>query len=236
MAIENLKAKGMSLVSTMIGLLMGMVCILAIMAMFKVLARNSSDSGISARAEGAISTGMVAAQMEMQKTGFGLESSSNSCLGTSTKGPNGQVNTDLVLLSNATLAGATLSGTAATIGSGTIWGNAVVTHWRDGPTDFCAAFLSANSGLSMLGPVECVNASSYATATWTQSKLIPDGVVTSYPSPHTESNFFSAQKVASCAPYGKVAKTSGVLLSFAVGNSVAGTHTKASICLPNICK
>ena len=237
--------KGSTLISTMVGLSLGMVSILAMLALMKTLTKTNVNVSIASKSNGAIASGILAAQLRVQTAGYGIESTTASCLGSS-DGPSGAANTDFIIASGASLTNTTLSGTLSSIGAaGTAaaMGNAIVWHFNDG-TSQCEGLLAVNGGLQQIGPVACTDATSWNSLAWsTTSSFIPSSAITSYPAdPYdtnnafSQSNFFKAAKSTSCAPFGVSTGIATLQVRLGVNNSFSGSSNIANICLPNICK
>lgn len=223
-------AGGSTLVSLMVGLAMGIICILSLLAIFQTMVRTNAASSTAARSEGAIATGMLAAQIAIQEAGFGVEAAS---------APAGAADIDFVVVASAALNGQTMAGIQMPIGSA---GNAVIWHTHSGVVDTCSALLStgdaSGGGLSLLGPANCTDARDWGGANiWAASAVLipekPEKLITAYPSGFSQASFFQTYRGAYCAPFGRMAPASAVAVSFGAG-SVQDRSTLAEICLPNI--
>lgn len=236
-------SSGSSLMSTMVGLALGMIGILAMLSVFQTMAKANAGAGASATADGSIASGMLGAQIDIQKAGFGIESTTNSCLGSSTAGPSGTGNTDLVLISGAQLSGSgVMTGSEQTITGTPIAGNAVVWHWIENGNEQCQGLLATAGGLLTLAPVACDSAHEWSSLAWTSAPLIETGTISSFPAdpndtsnPFSQSGFFKATSSA-CSPFGKASGSTSARVSFAAGNRFTGGASIASVCIPNICK
>ena len=135
------RQRGLSLISTMVGLTLGLVSVLAMLTVYLTQVRQiegtSTEPGVRARSamDGQLALGLLSLQFDMQQAGFGIEDAA--------------VGTDLVSANNA---------------GGQI--NAVGWRWRDDPTDpssvvSCSAMryvATANAGLANeTGRLEVLN-------------------------------------------------------------------------------
>ncbi len=227
--------RGATLISTMIGLLLGLLAVLSVMTLYKTQVNQTLQTRINTSIDAQVASALLVTQLEMQQAGFGVESASNSCLGLTAAGPSGTANTDLVLLSAATLTGTTLAGTVQSIGAvgqAAVTGNAMV--WRSvdaGSASRCSGLIAMQGGLKLLPRVTCTNASAWAGATWTPAQdVIPADTL-----PLDKAMVFSA-RMTSCAPFGRIATSPGLELTTTVGQSMNNITSGAISCIPNICR
>jgi hypothetical protein len=229
---------GFTLISMLVGLVIGILSIASMLVMYRVLIGTAYQVKTKAMTDGELATSSVASQEQLQQAGFGV---TGAALGT-----------DLVLLSNAALAGGKLSGTAATSYGSTLTGNAVI--WGYNPTGASATFNAASyvceglivtsSGLQWLSPVSCSNAAQWQSLSW----QAPNQLASSGRSIGTTSNFVMAP--ATCWPYGQTTAISSVQVSYflqpqssAASSAPASASTASSaqfdaipvfsVCLPN---
>ena len=109
--------------------------------------------------------------------------------------PGGRLNTDLVLLSNATFQTGRLSGNAQVIGGASSAGNALV--WAtaiDGAVQCRALVATTAQGLQLLGPKSCANAAAAAGSDW--------GPAVSLAPADAASSLGFSVRTASCWPFG----------------------------------
>lgn len=225
------RQRGLSLMSTMVGLLLAIFSVLAVMALFRTLVLNTVDAKDNAAQDTVVSSGMLTAQMEIQKAGFGIESTTSNCANSTDSTPSASVNTDLILIADATLTGATLAGTQQTISASNATGNALIWRWFDSGQSYCAGLLASGGGLLSLRPSSCTSATNWASTNWTSANLIPQGRLAG------EKSFqFLEVKTATCWPFGKSASVSGVSMIMQAGNSSVGVTSSHTVCLPNICR
>lgn len=227
---------GATLISTMVGLMLGLMASVAVLMAYRTIALQSGAANGASLRTALGSTALFAAQADLQRAGFGVESSSSNCAGSAQSSASGTANTDFVLLSGASLSAAgALTGTATTIAAagGTLQtGNALIWHWLEGSTHRCAGLVAGSStagGLKTLRPVNCTAATAWSTTTWTGADYIPAGQFTG-----SSALQFSAIRSTSCWPYGKgpaSGATPGLLVTLSVG-----TGSVYTLCLPNICK
>lgn len=251
------RGRGVSLISMLVGLVLGLIAVLSMMSVYKGLVFRGTSIRVNAKQDTQVGTGLIAAHLDIQKVGYGVEANP-SCVGASL-GPSGAANTDLVLISSPVLAtplpatSSRLSGTAQTIGAvaaGAVTGSAVVWHWveTDG-ANRCSGLVATNGGLVRLAPMNCTNATQWNTLTWTMDSLIeagslPGAIVAAAATASTPIQFaspdkavvFGAQRVASCTPFGAGVGLSALQLTITAGNSTSNLTSQATLCLPNLCQ
>lgn len=225
------RQRGLSLLSTLVGLVLGVVSALAVMALFRTVIQISVGAKDNAAQDSVVSSGLLTAQIEMQKAGYGIESAVSNCAGVAYSSPSASINTDLVLLSSASLSNGTLSGTPQTLSAVAAQGNAMVWRWMESGVSYCAGMLASGGGLRSLRPTGCTAATDWAATTWTAVDLIPQGRLTD-----DKSFQFTEVKTASCWPFAKSSLVSGVSLLMGAGNSSTGLTTSQTVCLPNMCR
>ena len=239
--MSRLMQRGATLISTMIGLLLGLFAVLSVMTLYKTQVNQTFQTRTNTSIDGQVAAALMTTQLEVQRAGFGVEVvaavspavTADSCLGPATAGPSGRANTDVVLLSGATLTGNTLAGTAQTIGTTAATGNAVV--WRSvdaSAASTCSGLIAVGGGLKLLPSVTC-DATSWASRTWTaasvQDVVLPDTLSAG------KAMAFSA-KMASCTPYGRGTSSTVLQLTTSVGQSTDGITSSVVSCIPNICQ
>ncbi|MBE1161861.1 PilW family protein [Dyella acidiphila] len=240
-------ASGFTLISMLIGLVIGLLSIAAMLVLYQTLISTSHQVNAQARIDGQLATSSLASQQQLQQAGFGVASAA--------------AGTDLIVLSDAALMGGKLSGTAVTSYAATVSGNAVI--WGYNPTGASAAsdpsayvceglVITGNSatsssdldstGLTWLAPVSCGNAAQWQSLTWQAHQLASTRSI------GTASNFQLAP--ATCWPYGQTTAISSLQVSYylkaqstAAASGVASASTAASaqfdaipvfsVCLPN---
>lgn len=231
------RCRGMSLISLMVGLFIGLFSLLSMVNLYKVQAKQTVQTKSTNRIDGQISLGLVVAQMEMQKAGFGVEADTDSCEGASTPGRAGTVNRDFVMLSGAAISEAgVLTGTGVTINpaAGTLAaGNALVWRWNDGTNNQCSGIVSQGGGLKLLQEVVCSDATQWGTLTWAAAKIKD---VVSAGTLNADKKFGFSAQMASCAPYGRSAPAEVLLVTTTVGQSMNAVTVTNDVCIPNICK
>ena len=212
-----------------------------------------------AKQDSQISNALIAAQLDIQKAGYGVEAASNSCLGATTPGPSAKANTHLVLISSAALAtplpaaSSTLSGTGETIGASgatAVTGSALVWHWvqpgdsGNPDANLCSGLVvvpkdpqnpALGTGLVRLAGTNCTVPSNggtpwWSTQTWSMETLIEPGSL-----PSGKAITFSAER-GSCVPFGAGTPTSAVLVTITGDNSTGALTSSTTLCLPNICQ
>lgn len=255
------RQRGASLISMLVGLVLGLIAIVSMMSVYKVLVFRGTDLRTNAKQDAQVSTALIAVNLDIQKAGYGVEATP-SCVGTTIQGPAAAANTDLVIVTNATLsapltASSTLAGTAQTITSADTAGSAVIWHWVD-PTlgSRCTGLVATQGtfsprkggGLIRLAPMACTNATQWNSLTWAIDHLIADNTLPpeiaavaatstapAIPATDNKAVTFSARR-GSCTPFGAGAATPATVLTVAAGNSTMNLESSTTLCLPNICQ
>ena len=259
----NMRARhqlGVSLISTMVGLLMGMVAIVGVMSVYKVLIYRGGDIRMAAKQEAQVQASMMTVQMDILSAGYGVEADTNSCLGVGKPGPSASANKDLILIANASLpdsdhgndeGGGDKHGrshslgnhaTHQTIGNSAVAGNALVWHTKIGGVERCAGLIATDGGLFKLtSRTNCSDATDWDQLAWTTESLIAKNTLkektTSAGAAVDDAVSINVRKVASCSPFGSIPVTSAVAVVLSMGHSMAtDARATATICLPNICQ
>lgn len=68
---------GTTLISLLIGLLIAMLCIIAVLSSYRTIVKTGVESRVAATHDTQLQTGLTTAQMFLQNAGFGLEGSRN---------------------------------------------------------------------------------------------------------------------------------------------------------------
>lgn len=68
---------GTTLISLLIGLLIAMLCIIAVLSAYRTIVKNGVESRVAATHDAQLQTGLTTAQIFLQNAGFGLDSSNN---------------------------------------------------------------------------------------------------------------------------------------------------------------
>ena len=201
------KVAGYTLISMLVGLLIGVITVGSMLMLYRSLVIVAKDVNLQTARDGEAVAGALGAQLELQQAGFGVD-------GTTAK--------DLVLLSGAkldNLAQGKLTGTAATSYGSAVRGNAVI--WGFNPSGAsanpdpsayrCEGLLldtsnAQTSQLYELKPVACQNAAAWATLSWDAYPLTPAGDV------RTSGQFEVVR--GSCWPFGHSTPVSAVQLNY----------------------
>lgn len=235
---------GASLISLMIGLLLGLIAILGSATVYRTLVHKSVDMKTRAKQDFLVNAALLTTDLDLSKAGYGVEHSSASCLG-ATPGPSGTANTDLIVLTNAVLttpasASSRLSGSAATIaaaGAAAVTGNALIWHYLEATAHQCAGLVATQGGLVRLAPMSCTSAADWATLSWTLQALIEYNTLPAASGTIADKAVvFGASKSASCAPFNASAGRPAVTVSVTAGSSAANLSSSQTLCLPNICQ
>ena len=221
---------GLSMISLMVGLMLGLLSTVAAMALFRTVVQNAVGAQDNLAQDTVVSSAMLTAQLEVQKAGYGIEDVTDNCAATATSSPSGTTNVDLRMFTGATLSGSRVSGTDVTIAAAQRNGNALLWRWREAGADRCAGLVAADGGLQFLQRANCPGLASANTIDWTVTPLIPAGRLDG-----PAAVAFSA-RADMCWPYGKGVPARGVVLTLTAGNSSAALQTAYTLCLPNICR
>ena len=76
--------KGSTIVSLMVGLVISMLCLIALLTLFKAIVTTSVDSQQNAQQDSQLFNGLTLAQMLAQNAGFGFSSGTNVLITSST--------------------------------------------------------------------------------------------------------------------------------------------------------
>lgn len=222
---------GLSMISLMVGLMLGLLSTVAAMALFRSVVQNAVGAQDSLAQDTVVSSAMLTAQLEIQRAGYGIGDVNNNCAASAEFGPAGAANADLRLLSGASLSGARVDGTGVTIAAAEREGNALLWQWRNEVgVDQCGGLLSVDGGLQLLQRADCAGLVNLAAINWTVTPLIPASRLAG-----VDEVVFAARGEL-CWPYQKAAPVTGVVMRMSAGNSSAALQTAYSICLPNICR
>ena len=240
--------RGATLISTMIGLLLGLFAVLSVMLLYKTQVSQAVTTRANTSLDGQVASALMVTQLEVQRAGFGLEAAS-SCLditgppAVQVAGPSGTANIDVVLLSGATLINAKLAGTALTIppasasaSASAVSGNAVI--WRSvnaAAVSQCAGLIAVGGGLKLLPTVACADATAWASRTWTETS-VQDVDSAGTLSKARKAMTFSAGMMTSCAPFGRSTAAPGLELTTTAGQSMDNITSSVTSCIPNICR
>ncbi|GGA03230.1 hypothetical protein [Dyella caseinilytica] len=240
------RSGGFTLISMLVGLVIGVLSIAAMLVLYRSLITAAQQINTQAANDGQIATSSLVSQQQLQQAGFGISSAAPG--------------TDLVVLTGAALAKGQLSGTAAASYGATVTGNAVI--WGYNPTGIsgtpnpsgylCEGLIVTNSVingvsrsvLQWLSPVGCSNAAQWQSVNWQGNQLasIPTASI------GTSLNFQVTP--ATCWPYGQTTAISSLQVSYyqypqtgttaptpASGSTASTAQFEAipfySICLPN---
>ena len=194
----------------MVGLLLGLMSVLAAVSLFRLQAQQSViTQSISSTLE-AQSIGLQVAELSVQQAGFGIEDIDNK--------PSGTANAHFMLLSGVSLltsassavsfAGATLQ----TINETTpVSGKAVLWQWRDPNSGnlLCAGMIGTNNGFYLLADTAC--SGNLQSQSWPAANR--RAIVSPSDMPLTFT--FTAQR-GSCSPYSQGATAAALLLALRI--------------------
>lgn len=199
---------GLSLISLMVGLTISMLVILATLSTYKATVGITVGAGQDARLNGQLTSGVLAAQINLQSAGFGIEAPAYG--------------TNLVVLTGAAF------GNGNTLGSGSTAaeGNAVVWDWDTdppgGPRKCGLLIHPLGGGLQYATAANCSQAGDWNTITWSTPVVLvenaPDVSIT------TQSG--------ACSPFGTGSSIGNLSVRIKTTNSNAVTAFH-SVCLGN---
>ena len=153
------KCRGMSLISTLVGMVIAMNAVTGMMVAYKNTLSVVIPATRNAESDGQRVLGLLRANKVLQAAGFGITAPAYAI--------------DVVVLSGATLTGSTLSGTSQ-FGSTTV-GNAIVWAVDTGGGYTCEGLLAGISGgLLRLLPVSCSSATQWGALNWAIETIVDD--------------------------------------------------------------
>ena len=192
------KHKGISLISTLVGMVIAMIAVTAVMASYQNTLATIVPATQNAQTDGQRVAGLLRANKLLQGAGYGITAAT--------------FGSDIVILSVATLSGSTLSGTSQT-GSSAV-GNAVVWGMDTGAGYTCEGlYADSLGGLQRLVSVSCTAATQFGSLTWTAETMVDD----------TRTHTITATSEP-CNPYGVAEGTDGA----AVGDRTVTMSTTMS--------
>jgi len=210
---------GVSLVSLMIGLLLGLMSVLAAVSLFRTQTQQARTSQSMAKTLEAQTLSLQVAELEIQRAGFGLEDSDGHVAGTP--------NIDFVLLS-ASRPGSTqgssaqsLSGTRQTISATVSSGNAVLWRWRNPENGayLCAGLIGYDGGLQALTDTACTQSSDLASQAW------PSTALRSIAANTTRLSVDFKVQSGDCSPYGHSSASASLFVTLTVTPDVTATDS-----------
>jgi Tfp pilus assembly protein PilV len=219
---------GVTLISLMVGLLISLVAVLGLMSIYHNSLQVTTSATKSALNDSQLAGLLLRSAAAVQDAGYGISSAAFGTQAVAISGAalsaGGSAVTDATATSS-TIASATLSGTSAAVGTSV---NAVVWATLTGANTQCAGFYAPTTGgLTYLEPVNCTDATQFATLSWT-SKPIASPPVANSAHPIT---FTFAQQT--CSPYGITNTTASYSLTLATQNSL-GVAVSSVQCLMNL--
>lgn len=229
--------RGFTLVSMMVGLLIGVICIAAMLVLYRMLVTTSYDVRQRAGIDAQLATSSLVAQQQLQQAGFGINQA--------------VAGTDVIVLQHVSVTAAgKMSGEPASAYSSAVTGNAIL--WGYNPTGAagtldpaaytCEGLFVDGNDLLRLSPVACTAPTEWHELTWRRTALVDPGVV-------GDASTFRLEP-ARCWPFGQTDAVNSLLVSYYLskeGADAAGlpapTSTAASapfnaipvfsVCLPN---
>ncbi|NKF21176.1 PilW family protein [Solimonas marina] len=211
---------GVTMISLLTGMAISMIGIVSMLSLYKNLIYQTVASAQRSGHDGEIAAGLLTAQIELQGAGYGVATASGAA----------KSNTDFIVVSGATLdAQLKLHGTALTIGSSAVSGNAIV--WGDNPTLSayrCNALIVSDGGLTLLRATSgCAAATDWASAQWQRrADLVSSGALDQADTTFSVSH-------GSCAPFGKGLPLPALILTMRAHGVDAGYPTGAALCITN---
>ena len=232
---------GVTLISTLVGLLLGLFAALSIMSIFKTQAKAVIQHRTTSALDGQVATALLVTELEMQRAGWGVEAAAGSSCLNAAAGPSGTANTDFVVVAGVTAdndfsAVNWADGTAQAIGaSGTaaVNGNAVFWRWvNDANVSTCSGLLSISGGLYQLTDKACGDATDW-DGTWSLDNLTP---LVHRNTLNADQAVSFAVRRTTCTPYGRMTAGNGVQVTVSAGQSTNDLSSSVTSCIPNICQ
>ncbi|KAA8733284.1 hypothetical protein F4V57_08645 [Acinetobacter qingfengensis] len=210
------KQKGVTLTSLLIGLLIAMLCILAVLSLYRTVVHTGVDSRKAATHDTQLQSALTTVQMLLQNAGFGLDPSGS------------HVNIGTISFKNSS--NVDVSTTAL------VWKNA---GSSDGTSITCHGIADiAGSGerqLVLLSGSNCTSTSNLSAASWTQESIL--ATLSDFSSDSTNPvQVTFAKSNASCTPYGAGSVDTSVLHPNVTISATTSTKqtVNISVCLLNI--
>jgi Tfp pilus assembly protein PilW len=205
------RATGFTLISLLVGVLIGALCIAAMLVLYRTLVGTSGDVIRQANIDGQIATGSLVVQQQLQQAGFGVT------------GP--MPGKDVVVLSNATMANGKVKGDPAGSYNTMVAGNAVVWGYNpsgalktfDATAYMCEGVMATSDGLLWLTPQTCSGADQWQGLTWKWTLLATAKSVGNVSS-------FQASP-ATCWPYGQTTAVSTLQVSYFLEPQIASSSS-----------
>lgn len=207
--MRHTRQSGITLISLMVGLTISMIVVLAMLATYKTTVAIAVDAGEGAKLNGQISTGVLAAEINLQSAGFGADDPAYG--------------TNLVVLTSAAFGDtrALSQGSSAAAGGS---GNAVV--WDSATTPGgarqCGLLIHPASGGLLYSTASCSAASGWNTINWPSPTVLIQDIATVRISTTT----------GECHPFG-ISATTGHLSAVIETTNSNGITTTHSVCLGN---
>lgn len=193
--------KGTTILSLMIGLLISMLCLTALLALFRAVIWNSAEAQQNSQSDTQLLSGLTVIPNYAQNAGYGLSSAGAN--------PN---------ISQVTVT----SGNSATYASAKVGTNAVVWRYKEGTTVTCQGIVTiedTTNNKTSIALVKLVDTTrcpetdaltSISTTTWTQDRVL--ATVSGTPT----TSFTVAD--ATCSPYGASTAAAHKKLTVTVGS------------------
>lgn len=206
------RQQGLSLVELMVGMVISLITALAMLSVYKTVAKVTAESKLGGNIDGQIAVGLLTADKTLQSAGY---------KGGDTAATTSVYSSDLLLIQNATLAGSTLTGTAygtpptttAVIGNALIWQvNSSGTYELQG------IYAPTTGGLIMIKSSTAVTtspsaiSSSWSGAAWTSQPLVtaPSTTIPSAMNAGLSTISISyTGATTKCQPFGSTSNTTG---------------------------
>lgn len=230
--------RGITLLNLLIGMVVSSIGVLAMLSLYKGMAEHSAISINDATQDGQQTLGILAAQMELQRAGFGINNPIAIDLDATTN------KADLIILKKASLELKSANSssyyaittaqdknivvsksqidTAKTNGTPLNLTNfAIIWGYTQGP-DFlassytCAGLIAQDYGLTLLRPKDdspdCLHASDFSSVHWETTELITEKIALNSYTDDNNSNktklIFSYGTVSDCWPFGNTTAVS----------------------------
>lgn len=224
---------GTSLIGLMVGMVIALLAVVGGMSLYKSSVQQlMGDGGLvkSSGQEGQLASGLLSAQIALQAAGYGIKGAASD--------------SHLILLREAALNGARLSGQTQALSSAAAAGNALL--WISNPTlsadpaqQVCHALLAEPDSRALL--LLRAEGSCHPLATrWSQLEWARRSLVAA--EQLSEPVGIAARRAAGCWPYGALpeamtgmaAPSAPVEVSLAYVGSVSGASNRYTSCLANL--
>ena len=206
--------KGVTLINLLIGLLIAMLCIIAVLSLYRIVVHTGADSRKAATHDSQLQQAFSTTQMLIQNAGFGLDST----------------------IPQVTMGNIAITGTNQTNVQALLWREA---EYANGPASCYGLADIAVSGARQLISLKSTDANcssaNLTTLTWIQDRVLAQLSDISADSSNPAQVIFNLNSTA-CTPYGAGNLAPSVLHPNITVSATTSTHQtiNMNICLLNI--